>query len=182
VTKISPEVTIKNQPFTRYADEDGNIIGLYYNISLKGHFENTWKIFDFDSIANATNSDWTITQIGFNKLGISWEGGQVDVRMQAQVGYYVRYLREGLASFPTPSYTYFFIGEPSDWSSTQTITVPGTQWRQSPSSSSTSNQTTEPAVYETSQTFQSVAIAGTVIAVVVVVSGTLLVYFKKRKR
>jgi hypothetical protein len=92
---------------------------------------------------NATNSDYTITQIGFERYGIGYDrygngyyvvGGQVDFRVQAQIGYYSSIKRESLDPWSSvhPNYTYFFVGESSEYSSIQTITIPPIQWEQNP--------------------------------------------------
>jgi hypothetical protein len=119
VKNTTVEISIKNQLFTPYADENGNIINLYYKVSFKGHFED-WDIYNSGDIVNASNSEYTVTQIPFN----TFKDVQVDIRVLAQIGYYTRSMREGLASFPVPTYDYHFTGESSQWSTIQTITVP----------------------------------------------------------
>ena len=43
VENKSIELTIKNQPFTPYTDAEGHIVNMYYNVHVKGHFEDCWR-------------------------------------------------------------------------------------------------------------------------------------------
>jgi hypothetical protein len=69
------EVRIKNQPFTPYKDANGNCIGLYYSIRVKGHFGDSWTYPNFryyyvegDEEANYVGadmgSDYTVVMYG----------------------------------------------------------------------------------------------------------------------
>ena len=40
VENKSVEITIKNQPFTSYLNENGSRVWLFYYVAVKGHFEN----------------------------------------------------------------------------------------------------------------------------------------------
>lgn len=47
--KYDLEITIKNQPFTSYTNADGYEYNLYYDVQVKGRFEENWKVFHSDS-------------------------------------------------------------------------------------------------------------------------------------
>jgi hypothetical protein len=173
VENKSIEVTIKNQPFTSYYDENGSLVGLFYNTRAKGHFEDWTGEPGVENYIYRSDSDYTIIAYGLGgnngsdvysrRLDEISAGGQVDFQVQALIGYYTKIIHPpspaDVISGGQPGYHYVFTGEASSWSSTQTITIPA-------SASST--------------TIQLLAIIGTAIAVVVVLG--LLVYFKKRKR
>jgi hypothetical protein len=188
VQNRSIEVIIKNQPFTPYEDSNGNYIDLYYNVSSKGHYENNWYYYPpylRQLPIIALDNDYTVLSFGLDVyyndqyafwLGDISAGGQVDFQVQALVGYYTYPLYDRTLEYNV------FTGETSDWSNTQTLTIPtSTPSPTSSPSTSTPDQTTEPTPKEILQTLQLRAIIGTVIAVVVVDAG-LLVYFKKHQR
>jgi hypothetical protein len=165
------QISIKNQTIS-------SSDFLYYEIRMKGHFSQEWTNISFIQ-ANPHSEYTTLTYAltGNNasgnfdsRLEIS-PGGTADFQVQAQIWHYV------LSDTPNSQFGggwLFRMSYHSDWSNTQTITIPA-------SSSSTPDQTTQPTPRETLQTLQLGAIIGTVIAVVVVGAG-LLVYFKKRGR
>lgn len=133
----SIEVMIKNQPFTPYPTENGNISRLFYEISYKGHYEDTWRNpgFSGKGVANATDTDYTIAQINLELRGLEpprSEDGQLDVRVRTQIGYYYGIARQDWSSFPITNYNYLFVGETGSWSNTQTITIPALQTQTSP--------------------------------------------------
>jgi hypothetical protein len=128
----SINIIINNQPFNSYVDADGHSIGLFYNISAKGHFEDSWHYVDnpYWGILNASNSESTVISLsygndpryptgGFPLQGLvslgDYEHGQIDFRVQALIGYYTAYG----GYYPS---NYVFEGETSGWSSAQTIT------------------------------------------------------------
>lgn len=133
------EVRIKNQPFTPYKDANGNSIGLYYSIRVKGHFGDSWTYPNFryyyvegDEEANYVGadmgSDYTVVMYGlvgnngtkdYLCLDIS-AGGQADFQVRAFIGYYTRTTTMTALG---ESHRDVFTGETSDWSNTQTITV-----------------------------------------------------------
>lgn len=133
------ELAIKNQPFTPYKDANGNSIGLYYCIRMKGHFGDSWTYPNFgyyyvegDEEANYvganTGSDYTIITYGlignngtkdYLNLDISARG-QADFQVRAFIGYYTR---TTTMTYLGESHRDVFTGETSDWSNTQTITI-----------------------------------------------------------
>ena len=132
VARRTIEVKIKNQPFTPFTDSNGREIKFYYNIRIKGHYEEWGSEFDvvynLGEMPTRSNSDYTVISYNSERtysfylapvsrmLEVS-PNGEVDFQVKALVGSAV----EGsiLAGFPS-----VFTGEESDWSATQTITIP----------------------------------------------------------
>ncbi len=195
---------IRNQPFIPYVDWDNKTIGLYYNFRYKGHFGNAWEYYTFSESGqswrygsaffvfiekspyqelSASNSEYTDITLrlpflfGYGKPPM---GTQVDFQVQALIGK-ITYAGDGY---------YNFAGERSDWSNTQILDIPSSGSSYSCSSFSpsskldqptetTPNQTMGSNSQETSQTWQSVAVLGVTVGLVVIAS--LLIYFKKHK-
>jgi hypothetical protein len=132
------EVTIKNQAFISFLDASGNYTSLYYIFRYKGHFENDWQYyppdpfqgsspplspFEYDArgwaYINASSSEYTIILLP-EQLKDAPADGQMDVQAQAMVGHdnVIRWGEGRLAYIG-----YYFVGESSDWSNTQTITL-----------------------------------------------------------
>ena len=133
VAKRTIEIRIKNQPFTPYIDSNGRNITFYYNIRFKGHYVE-WGS-DFDVVYNSgnmptqSNSEYTV--IAYNSertyaFTLGWvsrylevsPGGELDFQVKALVGY--TYETVTGPGFHAASFT----GEESDWSATQTLTIP----------------------------------------------------------
>ncbi len=121
VTKFDINVTIKNQPFP--STINGNTTNLYYAAQYKGHYEN-WTDFSlvgeviFSTLPVQSSSDYTAISYSA-KLFPS--NGEVDFRVKAILGYkYSYYNNEHI--FPIQATAYVF--QASDWSNTQTITLP----------------------------------------------------------
>ena len=138
--------TIKNQPFTPYNDSSGKYVGLYYNFRYKGHFEDKWTCDPFNpdglfsryiwrdgwrffQYYTPSSSDYTTITfdlhsfVGYpagNDGPALPNGGQLDFQVQAQIGNISR-IPGGSLSLGT---YYNFTGESSDWTNTQTITIP----------------------------------------------------------
>lgn len=150
------DITIKNQPFVApinltnlYYD-----INLYYNIRVKGHFEENWT--DLYHISNNTPQNSLPRQSASENTVISIPqdypaGDQVDFQVEAVIA--------TAHPFISSSFGYWS-WETSGWSNTQTITIPA------------------PA---TSPIIQLLAIIGIAITVVLV-GAALLVYFMRRKQ
>jgi hypothetical protein len=128
----SIELVIENQPFTSFRDSNGNKIELFYNVSSKGHFGKTWYYYPTwmrALPATASDNEYTILSFGLdvnyekdNQYGFWYgdlsTGDQVDFRVQALMGYYSYPLYNIALEYNT------FTGEGSDWSNTQTISIP----------------------------------------------------------
>lgn len=160
VENKSVEIAIKNQPFNSFNDINGNSIGLYYNVTVKGHFETNWIYYfnnSYRGLLNASDSDYTVISIPFGYHptvplgGYPLEGvnsGQLDLRVQAQIGYYNKEYTGMFAPVPGGDFYFLFTGETSDWSNTQTITIPDGSISTSTSPNPTSNPTPTPTVPE----------------------------------
>jgi hypothetical protein len=118
------EIAIKNQPFTPYIDSSTGAqwkISLMYQIRTKGHFAQNWTNLYFveDGFLPASNSDYTTVSYSLGE-DLGWgrllqANDQVDFQVEAMIGYVHRTI--GFMSW-------YFTGESSDWSPTQTITIP----------------------------------------------------------
>ena len=127
---------IKNHPFTAYTDSNGHNISLYYNFRFKGHFGSEWSNYPFSDNGQGThrysamfyvlsdqspklaasNSEYTDIRLGLPFLfGVQNPpvSSQVDFQVQALVGQ-ITYEGDGY---------YSYMGQRSDWSNTQTITI-----------------------------------------------------------
>lgn len=140
------EFTIKNQPFTCYEDSEGKEIELCFNFRFKGYYGSEWSYYPFKpdgyssipygmltgaSTPKLSQSNTEYTSISINLdvlLAISSgykgshtypSGGQMDFQAQALIGY-ISYEATGLIA----GSHYILSGETSDWSETQTITLP----------------------------------------------------------
>jgi hypothetical protein len=116
---------------------------VFYNFRYKEHFADGWKYMPFnpnDSLPyflsdsysvpfQASNSTYSELSLYF----LAWEhvsaGGQIDVQVQALYGYFRAVPYVHIAPIG-PTYDFYFNGSASEWSTTQTITIPS-----SPSSS-----------------------------------------------
>jgi hypothetical protein len=131
------QVAIKNQPFKSYDDESGHTIRLYYSIRFKGHFEAIWSYYpnsnsEHPDYYDATDSDYTILLFYYGENSVTYgprlgeisSGGQVDFQVEAFIGYYTTQTRSPAPWEPGGTYYYqAYVGETSDWTNTQTITI-----------------------------------------------------------
>jgi lipopolysaccharide export LptBFGC system permease protein LptF len=117
------ELIIKNQPFASYIS-NGQNISFYFNVREKGHYEENWTtIYTVDNYyTSESNTDYTtLTYLLDQNDPPFWNnipsGGQVDFQVEAMIGYVSRTV--GFASW-------YFAGQESGWSNTQTLTIPET--------------------------------------------------------
>ena len=103
------DFTVKNQPFTPYTNAQGNYIGLYYQVSHKGHYEESWST--PGKPFAASSGDFTILAIPSGVLSGPPEG-KMDFRVRAGIGYVTSW------QYFMDTYVYELNGEKSDWSST----------------------------------------------------------------
>jgi hypothetical protein len=172
VQNKSIELTIKNQPFDSYYNENGSLVGLFYDVIEKGHFEN-WttantatnyavSITSYDPYPGLTyrsDSSYTIISYGFvgnngtnsqGMLDVSI-GGQVDFQVKAIIGYSTRINDTFVPGIPAdnPSDSnprhYIFTGVSSDWSGIQTITISDNSTPMNPDTSATPNLSVLPS-------------------------------------
>jgi hypothetical protein len=104
------QITIKNQAFIPYRDENGHYIDLYYNVSYKPHNDTEWNFYleNYYFIHQSSTND-TIIKHNAN-------AGQMDFRVQAKIGYVT-------LKSASPVIIYEFTEQKSDWSDTQTIAL-----------------------------------------------------------
>lgn len=120
----------------------------YYNFRWKGTFENEWQYSPYNpnrgNLAyfipdgysvpfQASKSAYSTFALNFLPKSIT-PGGSIDVQVQALYGSFRAepYVHAGWVGAPT--YDFYFEGETSDWSNTQTITIPESNTSPSPTS------------------------------------------------
>jgi hypothetical protein len=196
----SIQFTIKNQPFTTYMDPSGNQTGLYYNFRIKGAYGTEWDYYPFAPNGISTNryggpfdpispispaSKIAQSNTEYTTITIKIPGvyrvptkAQLEVQVQAIAGYMVYQDR-----------LYVFIGESSDWSPTQTLTIgKNTSATASPSASPTTapQDTTAP---ETEIVNQNAALFGldlfqiamfSLIVIIAVLLAVAVAYLRKK--
>ena len=189
--------TIKNQPFTPYTEPDSSSVDLFYNVSWKGHDAKTWiyyhhNIYQVDYFkATSSNETFILLDLSGSELGGMYGGGQADIRVQALIGGYI-YSRKPY--YPMDVYDVEFTGQTSDWSKTQTITIPeGQKPTPSPTTTPTSTHSSAatftppqtsppPTTYPSARLTELEIIIGVAIAVAVIGAGLgSLIYLIKRK-
>lgn len=130
-------VSIKNQPFTPYYDSDGYPINLYYQVRVKLLDPQYYSYLpEYGQYYAASNSTHTTVTCGYkgHDFWRYWAGmpayspykadGTADFQVQAFIGHTVTTLPY---SGPVPSYadaSVKYVGQTSDWSKSQTATVP----------------------------------------------------------
>ncbi len=151
IQNATVEVIIRNQPYNPVANEGGSPTYLCYMIATKGYYENwltysrvgqpvnitSYTYFPDSYHMSTQNSEFTVITFGLGgnngtdasvKLGNVTDGGTVDFRVQAIIGYSTRY-NDPVIQIGVPTdrdyepHHYVFIGQESDWSNTQTITL-----------------------------------------------------------
>ncbi len=122
---------IKTSQFSSTLDTSGNWTKLYYNVRFKGHYENEWKYYPVDpqdskshgwSYAIASQSGNTIVTLPYWQIGQIFNGGTLDVQVQALIGHDdITY--QGPSPIGGEMTVYRFTGEVGNWSPTQTLTI-----------------------------------------------------------
>jgi hypothetical protein len=194
VSKLSIEVTIKNQPYTP-TTVNGNTTGIFYNVEAKSNKPHYAAGFEgYNEYANrASSEDYTVVTVNVdNREGGVWEisrGIQVDIRVQAVVGY--SYLVQGIHIFPEGNE--FVLLSAGDWSDPQTIVIGEENAIVEPTSvpaSSTPTETAAPtstpsqAVTQTEAAFglswEQIVIAVMAVAIAVLAVG--MIVLRRRNR
>jgi hypothetical protein len=136
------EVTIKSQPFTSYKDADGYEHNRHYDVQFKGHFgdEQNWR-----GIGSGLTCDSQYIVLSGNGMTGNMSGlyinhyaagTQLDFRVREFVAYYGPFLYDDDSmGLYTPRE--FIIEKSSDYSSIQTITIPGGTSSSPPSQTTT---------------------------------------------
>ena len=135
-------LTISNQPFTSFIDNINGApwnISLFYDVREKGHYAENWtNLYYTGYFPIKASSQYTVLtypaqhysnapdsyMLGDISVQIP-EGGQIDIQVEALIGY----ISPGHNFPPIPT---TFAGQTSDWSNTQSITVPSTSSSPSP--------------------------------------------------
>lgn len=166
----SIEVRIKNQAFTPYNDTNGHEVNLYYNVRVKGHFEENWSTpitySESDSAQRGpqSNSEYTVLSLA-NYYGIN---ATVDYQVEAFVGhFYESYYPPGHA-LGVPI-TMFQVDETSGWSSTQLLIFSENQNSPPPQDALTLNNQ------------ELLDIAAAIVATIIFVVVVSVIYRMKRK-
>jgi len=207
VARSAIEVKIKNQLFTPFTDSDGHEIKFYYNIRIKGHYEEWGSvavIYNYGQMPRQSNSEYTVISYNSSSTGrYSFDltsvsrtlevspNGEVDFQVKALVGYTYE------AVTVPPFHSTFFVGEESDWSETQTITVGGSASATTPTplpsqSTSTPNESASPSQNLTATelsgtqlgvlfglSWEQTALAVLCVLAVILVIADLVIHFKK---
>ena len=126
VQKFTIDLTINNQNFP--STLNGNKSNLYYNVRIKGHFEQGWnELYPYTttsigSLQQQSSSDHTILSFPANYR----VGDQIDFQVQAVLGYQYSYETTfyGQTTHIIPMQVNSFIYKSSAWSQTQTFAMP----------------------------------------------------------
>jgi hypothetical protein len=145
VNNSTIQIIIKNQPYGTYTD-NGYPVKLYYNVrfnvlTASTYIENGvnytkaggWSIpiYDTSNLPVASNEQYTVIEIhhqeggwnasGNTHLGLPWNGYLLGLQVEAMLGS----IQKDTVYPPSMNFTYFY-GQTSDWSDTQTLTIPDT--------------------------------------------------------
>jgi hypothetical protein len=131
------ELAIINQPFTSFYVSSNDTTKLYYQVQVKS-FSSYWYYINYgyygpDNPYFSANTGQEYTLLTFGLTGNNGSGssgllnlaipagGKADFKVQAFIGYY----NKTYNGMPFgENYTYTFTGQSSEWSTTQTITIP----------------------------------------------------------
>jgi hypothetical protein len=116
------DVTVNNQPYGPFTDANGNYLSLYYQVELKGHYNDVWNSYPPAGCDNkffaASTSDRTVIRVSLEYYPEIPSGGQLDFRVEAVLA------AQGSSGLSVES--------ESGWSEAQTITVAGNTVTASP--------------------------------------------------
>jgi len=117
VENFTIDVIIKNQVFPESID--GNALAMRYIIQTKGHFEEEWHYARI--IVTQSTSGYTTVAL---RTDVYPAGGKVDIQVNSGLGYYyIDWTESPAVRSPMAS----------DWSNTQTITIPSSDSSPAPS-------------------------------------------------
>jgi hypothetical protein len=161
--ELKIEATVKNQPYP--STISGFNSEFHYNVRLKGHFNSVWGdpfYPESTSPKNPSNDGSGYTQIILPAEQYA-AGSQVDIQVLAVLS-----------------------GTVSDWSTTQTITIPESTWSTAPSPSltpfGTSPQLPTDFQPDSGDHWNQISIVIIIIVVIVVVDGLALSIYLVKKR
>ncbi len=155
VQNYTVELAIKNQPFTAIETKEGTadwMADLYYNVRFKGHFTNEWVVTYYVESPYPKHSNSTFTVLTFGAFSDCRSpqiipGGQIDFQVQALIGYGHREY-DPSQTVQILMWPWVFTGQTSDWSNTQTLTIPGRSESVSPTPTTPENPTATPYLPE----------------------------------
>jgi hypothetical protein len=133
----------------------------YYNFRYKGHYSDQWSYYpsdpnlsdgynhyDYYSVPYQTDSSSIYTAVLLNSLPKTVPvNGELDVQVQALFGDYRAVPYGHMMVLPAPTYDFYFSGTESNWSPTQTFTIP--EASSSPSPNPTQSPTNLPIATNT---------------------------------
>jgi hypothetical protein len=188
------EVIIKNQQFA--SSVDGVNYALFYNIRIKGHFEDEWEtIYNYKNYTDNMEfkprvfpadktSQYTTCILTAN---IYPDNAQVDVQVAA-VSMYDGNMRVGYSRLQIGTWYEIewghILDKTTNWSNTQTITIPANDTPQdtpTPSTSSNGSTDTPNATDTPTEVPLTVFVAVTAVFVVIIIALLLLMFKKSRK-
>jgi hypothetical protein len=212
VQNFTIELTIKNQPFSTapiQLEQGGStwIPEFFYDVNVKGHYTQNWTImYPFAEGPKPSNSDYTtityelvdseqnyemrsFSGIGSNSITGIPGHSTLDFQVRAIFGVMHR-ISNGSATNILEMYPWVFDGEISDWSNTQSVTIPAAEappTQISPVSPAPTSTTTpyEPIVSGNTQATDLVLLAAAVsavIAIAVVVAAIVIVRKQKEAK
>jgi hypothetical protein len=184
------EITITNQPYVPYTDSNGTAT-FYYNIRMKGHFEDEWgQLYSPDAgFIKRSNSAYTVVSYTIGEhadrpIIRNIPGGQVDFQVQALIGFTHRGYDPN-ATNQLDMFPWVFDGETSDWSNTQTITIASNsevqqQTQPSPNENSVSNQSgAQSAVTQPSSDWMEISLF-TALGVIALLLAVIIIIVKHK--
>jgi hypothetical protein len=121
VRNITIDLTINNQPYPKTIN--GNASFVYFNVRIKPHFGQDWtELFQYYGNSPVqSNSQSTVISLPANYQ----VEDKIDIQVQAAIGYkIVTYIGHSMPNVYTESVD--FQHTSSDWSPTQTFTMPAT--------------------------------------------------------
>jgi hypothetical protein len=200
----SIEVSIKNQPFTSYTDSNGYEINLHYNIRAKGHGNSNWYYFPTENPEKYFHADYStntkrifkysmdnfeIRSGAFFDYSAFPSSGRVDFQVQAFVGHlnltdeeFIRHLNEtrNVPSTQAEDFTIGYVGQSSNWSNTQTATIPAYVY----TSSSPTTVPTPSEFYSSGSSFSLPwsTLFGVVAVLLAIIVALSLLFFRKHQK
>lgn len=128
------EITIANQPFTKYKDVNNHTVALYFHFRCKGHLDSNWIVTPDDGYSDTyletSNTQYTVFSYWINEEWVGDrsgrvpnipEDGKIDFQVEAFIGYSDT-ICTSIAQRADDYHTYF-VGQTSGWSNTQTISL-----------------------------------------------------------
>jgi len=132
------ELSIKNQPFV-------SNFGFFYDVRMRINDGNWGLLYpNNNSVPNLSYGEYTILSYSSGYFGVEYQhhlgykvenltaGDKIDFQVQAMIGSIQRVYNSNFTN-QLDIYPYVFTGETSDWSNTQTITIPASSSSSAPS-------------------------------------------------